>query len=93
MKNPIPRFHLLSCAVLLLLYPSLASAAQGERVPQNDPGLVVDLGVGLWAVPLPMDWDGDGDNDLVVSDADMPYRGVYLFENDGSGIFSSLQAL
>lgn len=57
------------------------------RLPYNHPGLVVDLGVGLWAVPFPMDWDNDGDNDLLVSTADVPYKGIYLFENDGSNIF------
>ena len=30
----------------------------------NNPGLKVDLGVGLWAWPLPMDFDRDGDLDL-----------------------------
>lgn len=56
--------------------------AQGlERVRFNNPGLVVDLGVGLWAQPLPMDYDGDGDMDLVVSCADTPYNGTYFFEN------------
>ncbi len=54
-----------------------------ERVPYRNQSLVVDLGVGLWAQPLPMDFDGDGDWDLVVSCADTPYRGVYLFENPG----------
>jgi hypothetical protein len=56
------------------------------RVPYNNPGLAVDLGVGLWAHPLPMDYDGDGDYDLVVSTADKPYNGVYFFENPG-GVF------
>lgn len=62
---------------------STASAADLERLPYNNPGLVVDLGVGLWAWPLPMDWDDDGDIDLVVSCPDVPYRGIYLFENPG----------
>ena len=52
-----------------------------ERLKYNHPGLVVDLGVGLWAFPLPMDFDGDGDLDLVVSCPDKPYNGVYVFEN------------
>ena len=47
----------------------------------NHPGLVVDLGVGLWAFPLPMDFDGDGDLDLVVSCPDRPSNGTYFFEN------------
>ena len=58
-----------------------------QRLPHNNPGLVVDLGVGLWASPFPMDWDGDGDSDLLVSTADVPYNGIYFFENDGTGVF------
>ncbi len=47
----------------------------------NNPGLVVDLGVGLWAFPLPLDYDGDGDMDLLVGCPDKPSQGTYLFEN------------
>ena len=55
-----------------------------ERVLYNNPGLVVDLGVGLWAQPLPMDFDGDGDLDLVVVTTDKPHNGTYFFENPGT---------
>jgi hypothetical protein len=34
-----------------------------KRIKYNKPGLVVDLGSGLWAWPVPMDYDNDGDND------------------------------
>lgn len=64
----------------------LASATEGqhlERIRFNNPGLVVDLAVGLWAWPMPMDWDGDGDIDLLVACPDKPFNGVYLFENPG----------
>lgn len=54
-----------------------------ERVQFNHPGLMTDLGVGLWAWPMVMDWDQDGDPDLVVSCPDKPYNGVYFFENPG----------
>ena len=54
-----------------------------ERMKYNHPGLVVDLGVGLWGWPLPIDYDGDGDKDLIVSCSDVPYNGTYLFENPG----------
>ena len=54
-----------------------------DRLQYNHPGLVVDLGVGLWAWPMPMDWDQDGDLDLVVSCPDVPFNGIYLFENPG----------
>ncbi len=52
-----------------------------EPLTHNDPQLIVDLGVGLWAHPLPMDYDGDGDLDLVVSCPDKPFNGTWLFEN------------
>src|SRR5688572_29757760 len=72
---------LVSCAVAMFAMP-----AQGEgleRLKYNNPGLVVDLGVGLWAFPLPMDYDRDGDLDLVVACPDRPYNGTYFFENPG----------
>lgn len=60
-----------------------ASAGELVRIKYNHPGLVVDLGVGLWAWPLPTDYDNDGDVDLLVACPDKPYNGVYLFENPG----------
>ena len=52
-----------------------------QPLAYNNPGLVVDLGVGLWAFPMPFDYDGDGDMDLLVSCPDSPSNGVYYFEN------------
>jgi len=52
-----------------------------ERLRHHNPGLIVDLGVGLWAWPMPIDWDNDGDLDVLVACPDKPYNGVYLFEN------------
>jgi hypothetical protein len=52
-----------------------------EPLYYNNPGLVVDLAVGLWAGPLPMDFNGDGNLDIVVSCPDKPYNGLYVFEN------------
>jgi hypothetical protein len=37
--------------------------------------------VGLWSHPAPLDFDRDGKMDLVVSCADRPYNGTYLFRN------------
>ena len=51
------------------------------RLDYQSPGTVTDLGAGLWAWPLPMDYDGDGDMDLLVSCPDVPYNGLYFFEN------------
>jgi hypothetical protein len=57
-----------------------------RRLAYNNPGLSADLGVGLWSIPFPMDYDKDGDYDLVIGCGDKPYKGTYLFKNNGSGI-------
>jgi hypothetical protein len=54
------------------------------RLAYNNPGLVTDLGVGLWAWPLPMDYNGDGRMDLVVVCTDTPHNGTWYFENNGT---------
>ena len=54
-----------------------------ERLKYNNPGLEVDLGVGLWAWPMPMDYNNDGKTDLLVACSDKPSNGVYYFENAG----------
>ncbi|MBE7172607.1 MAG: VCBS repeat-containing protein [Williamsia sp.] len=80
------------CFVFSLSFPFLLAAQAGKLpaanqagelriVEYNNPGAVVDLGVGLWAWPVPMDFDGDGDKDLLVSCPDKPYNGLYFFEN------------
>ena len=55
-------------SLTLALACFVISGAQSQendlvRLPYNNPLLVVDLGVGLWAEPLPMDFDQDGDRD------------------------------
>jgi len=67
---------------LMLTVCSGASPAM-TRVAYNHPGLVTDLGVGLWSWPLPMDFNGDGLMDLVVACTDRPSNGVYVFLNTG----------
>ena len=66
---------------LVLLALSALPALALEPLRYNNPGLVADLGVGLWAWPVPCDADGDGDFDLIVSCPDKPSNGIYLFEN------------
>jgi len=68
--------------------PADGESPESIRLKYNNPGLVVDLGVGLWANPVPVDWDGDGDTDLLASTTDKPSNGLYLFENNGNDIFS-----
>jgi len=70
------------CVAVAVAGCMAGAAADGlQQLKYNNPGLVVDLGVGLWALPLPCDYDGDGDMDMVVACADTPYNGTYLFEN------------
>ena len=71
-------------AIFSLLLNVPAGADELQRLKYNHPGLVVDLGVGLWAWPLPMDFNGDGHKDIVMCCADRPYNGVYLFEHPGT---------
>ena len=71
--------------LFLFFLPFGMVAENLERLRYNHPGLVADLGVGLWAWPLPMDFDGDGDIDLVVNCPDKPSNGVYFFENSTGG--------
>jgi hypothetical protein len=72
---------LLACTSFLA-GPS-ASAAEIERLRYENPGLLADLGVGLWAWPLPMDFNEDGLMDLVVACTDRPSNGIYVFTNTG----------
>ncbi|MEO9894234.1 hypothetical protein [Aurantibacter sp.] len=58
-----------------------------ERLAYNNPDLTVDLGVGLWASPLPIDYDNDGDLDLLVSCNDVPFNGIFFFENKSGEAF------
>jgi len=60
-----------------------AGAADFIPIRHNKPGLIVDLGVGLWALPVPTDYDGDGDYDLLVSTVNKASPGLYFFENPG----------
>lgn len=70
---------LLSLAFLIHVKPTQAEGL--EQLRYNNPALVVDLGVGLWAWPIPCDTDEDGDYDLIVSCPDKPSNGVWMFEN------------
>ncbi len=75
------------CGILALTLTVVAQDSPLQPLPYNNPGLVVDLGVGLWAWPIPWDVDHDGDTDLLVSCPDKPSNGVYLFENrSGPGV-------
>ena len=81
----VPAISALASVALLTNFSADTARADGlERLKYNNPGLAVDLGVGLWAFPLPMDFDGDGKLDLVVDCPDKPYNGTYVFANPGT---------
>lgn len=69
---------------------------QEAAVSYNNPGLITDLGVGLWGIPLPIDYDGDGVKDLIVSCPDRPHKGLWYFKNIGTSsapLFAKAQRL
>ncbi|RKN80817.1 FG-GAP-like repeat-containing protein [Ulvibacterium marinum] len=93
MKRTKPLFLGMLCLILACNQKNKAPetvqqiSPKFERLPYNNPDLVVDLGVGLWASPLPMDYDEDGDLDLLVSCNDVPFNGIFFFENTSSEAF------
>lgn len=60
-----------------------SGSASIPRLAYNNPGLVTDVGVGLWAWPLPMDYNQDGLMDLVVVCTGKPTNGIHVFLNTG----------
>jgi hypothetical protein len=83
-RDPLRRSALRVLLLAALCACPLMGAAEDalpEPIKHGQPELVVDLGVGLWALPLPMDYDGDGDFDMLVSTSNKPSAGLYLFEN------------
>ena len=75
----MPKAHVLhlfglALGLSLALPVTLSAAPTAEAKPMtyNSPGLITDLGVGLWAWPLPMDWNDDGLMDLVRSLPPLP---------------------
>lgn len=78
-------FRLLAPFIALAASAVLAAPVPGtmQRLSYNNPDLLVDLGVGLWAWPLPIDYNRDGRMDLVVVCTDKPYNGTWFFENSG----------
>ena len=81
-------FRLLLGAVASLPVSAFAGSAPVRpgnpdlpRLAHHQPGLLVDLGVGLWAWPLPLDYNDDGYMDLMVVCTGRPSTGTWYFEN------------
>jgi hypothetical protein len=75
---------LLLCTAIPWVTAAADPTQRIAHLKHHDPGLLVDLGVGLWAWPLPMDFDNDGLMDLVVACTDRPSNGIYVFRNTGT---------
>lgn len=76
----------IAIAALVAASAAVVSADSDHKLQPlnyNNPQLVVDLGVGLWAWPMPIDFNGNGKLDLLVACPDKPSGGVWLFENLG----------
>ena len=67
MKSCLPVFSRALLAAVVFAFHAAGAEPALERLKYHNPGLVVDLGVGLWAFPLPQDLNGDGRLDLAVS--------------------------
>lgn len=83
-------FGVLAGCVALFCASGAAVSTQEAKMPErftrlkhNNPSLVVDLGVGLWAWPVVCDRNGDGLLDLVVVAGSSPDKGSHYFENTG----------
>ena len=80
MKRKIALFIIVTSIHFL----AFAQTTTDIRLKYNNPGLIVDLGVGLWGAPIPVDYDNDGLMDLIMSCPDTPYKGLYLYKNIGT---------
>ncbi|MCC6682759.1 MAG: VCBS repeat-containing protein [Phycisphaeraceae bacterium] len=91
MMRSIQRFGLAFVMTLVALSAPAQEQIPGSEITilrYNNPGLVVDLGVGLWGVPLPMDYDDDGQVDILVGWGRRP-PGINLYQrigDDANGI-------
>jgi len=78
----------LSLTITLVTVTSPASTQDQSvhftRLKYNNPGLVVDLGVGLWGQPLPLDYNSDGQVDLLMGWDRRP-PGINLYKRTGTG--------
>lgn len=70
---------LLAVALLFSLHGVSEGTARLEALRYNNPGLEVDLGVGLWGIPFPVDFNGDGRHELLVGSGGRPSNGIFRF--------------
>lgn len=75
--------------IILFLTAMICISIHGQandkyRLKYNNPDLIVDLGVGLWGMPIPIDYDGDGLMDLLMTCPSTPHKGIFYFHNIGN---------
>lgn len=83
------RPHLLG---IVTLAAALAAGAEQNfrRLEYHHPGLQVDLGAGLWGLPVILDYDGDGHDDLLVNSSGPQFNGLFWFRRPaGAGPFDA----
>ena len=70
--------------IFIATFTGFAQSKDELRIKYNNPGLIVDLGAGLWGTPLPVDYDKDGLIDIILSSPGTPYKGIYFHKNIGT---------
>lgn len=75
--------HIIILLSILIGQQAVAQETDFNIIKYNNPGLVVDLEVGLWPIPIPVDYDGDGLTDILVSVTSFPVKGLFYYRNVG----------
>lgn len=80
--------------IILFLTAMICISIHGQandkyRLKYNNPDLIVDLGVGLWGMPIPIDYDGDGLMDLLMTCPSTPHKGIFYFHNIGKKLLQT----
>lgn len=81
--NTMKKYVFLVTITGFLLSSLAQTSINDARLKYNHPGLVTDLGTGLWGAPIPVDYDNDGLMDILMSCPDTPFKGLYFFKNIG----------
>ena len=81
--NEMKKYVLLIAITGFMLSSLAQTNIHDARLKYNHPGLITDLGTGLWGAPIPVDYNNDGLMDILMSCPDTPFKGLYFFKNIG----------
>ena len=70
-------------AVSSLAAPTAEKMKGFVRMKFNNPGLVVDMGIGIWGRAEPYDYDGDGRRDIILRSFSKPSQWTLFYRNPG----------